>query len=1265
MKTLPFLESILTVPRPADLNRARLGIERWTELAERSDDSDTRAFAAHLIETHAGRALIEALAGNSPFLFETALAHPAALHFLLENGPDRAFADILARLASDTVADAVAIDDSESESRGLSRTLRMVKAQASLVIAIADICGAWPVETITGALSTLADRAIALSVSHLLKIGAARGEIELADPADPAFESGFIVLGLGKLGGQDLNYSSDVDLFLLFDDEKVRYRGRRSAQEFFVRLSHALVALLQERTEHGYVFRTDLRLRPDPGATPPVVSVLAAETYYESMGQNWERAALIKARSVAGDIKAGDAFIKQLRPFLWRKNLDFAAIRDIHSIKRQINAHHGGAVIRVGGHNVKLGRGGIREIEFFVQTQQLIWGGHDVRLRSPHTLDALRALVFAGLVNENVGDEMAAAYRFLRRVEHRLQMIDDRQTHTLPDTAEGLRHVALFLGYPDTTAFAEELTLHLTRVERHYAALFEGSSPLGAADGNLVFTGTEDDPETLKTLAKLGFKDGGSVAAVVRGWHHGRYRATRSERAREILTELMPALLAALGRTANPNIAFHNFDEFLKRLPAGVQLFSLLHANPAMPVKVGLLDLVAEIMGNAPRLASYLSSNPALLDGVLVGSFFDPPPSAAEMTAEFDQRLQQANDFEDILEIARRFANDLRFRVGVQMLKGMIEIDAAGCALTDCAETMVRRLFQEITSQFARTHGRVPGGGFAVIALGKLGGRELTERSDLDFVFVYDADPLAERSDGPKPLAIPDYYARLSQRLISALSVPTSEGTLFAVDMRLRPSGGAGPVASSLAAFVRYYRDQAWTWEFMALTRARVIAGDPDLGNRVTAAIAETIGRSRDSRALAADVADMRRRVHETHPGNSPWAVKYGVGGLVDIEFIAQYLILANAARHPDVVSSTTDIAYQRLAAVKAIASDAASTLRDAGRLWRTIQGLLRLTVEGPFDETKASDGLKAVLAEATGAKDFTALMATMEKTAKQVTHLYRALIERPAAEATLPGAAQSPQKQGLPQTSPQPSQGERPMILQPGDLAPDFSMPTADGGTISLRDLRGRKTVLYFYPKDDTPGCTREACAFRDNLPDFAKLNAEIVGVSRDDGDSHRAFRDKYGLNFILASDTDGSVVNDYGVWKEKNNYGKVYWGIERSTYLIDENGKIEKIWLRVQVDGHADQIMAALRGEPEPKPAAAPAPAPAPATAKPAVKAKPKAKKAVKKAPAKKAKTAKSAAKKPAKKTKKVAKKKAPAKKAKKTTKKSKKKAAKKKKS
>jgi [glutamine synthetase] adenylyltransferase / [glutamine synthetase]-adenylyl-L-tyrosine phosphorylase len=998
MKTFPFLEDTQTLPRPADAGHARHAIERWTDLAERGTDAETRALAGRLVASEDARLLIEAVAGNSPFLAETTLAHPEALGDLLDRGPDRAFEAVLEQLDREA-ASAATLDPDEALKR-LSRALRTGKARAALVVAIADITNAWPLEQVTGALSTLADRAIALSVAQLLRAAAARGEIELAYPDDPARDSGFIVLGLGKLGGRELNYSSDVDLFLLFDAETVRYRGRQSAQQFFVKLSHALVALLQERTEHGYVFRTDLRLRPDPGATPPVVSVLAAEIYYESMGQNWERAALIKARPVGGDRAAGDAFIAHLRPFLWRKSLDFAAIQDIHSIKRQINAHKGGAAIRVGGHNVKLGRGGIREIEFFAQTQQLIWGGRQPKLRVPSTMAALEALVADGRVRRDVADELNAAYHYLRRVEHRLQMIDDRQTHTLPEEAGGLRHIALFLGYADVAAFATDLLHHLTTVERHYAALFEDSAPLAAPEGNLVFTGTEDDPETLKTLARLGYRDGHAVSTAVRGWHHGRYRAMRSARAREILTELMPALLGALAKTANADAAFLNFDAFLKALPAGVQLFSLFHANPE------LLDLVANVMGTAPRLASYLAANPALLDGVLAGRFFEPPPGADEMADELDIRLAQARDFEDTLEIARRFANDLRFQVGVLTLNGMLDADTAAHALSDGAEVLIRRLLRDIVAAFEAVHGRVPGGSFAVLALGKLGGRELTESSDLDLVFVYDATPGAEHSDGPKPLAVSQYYARLGQRLISALSAPTSEGTLFAVDMRLRPSGNAGPIAASFDAFTQYHHEHAWTWEHMALTRARAIAGDPGLCARVVAAIAGLMARPRDGRKLLGDVAEMRRRIRETHPGASSWDVKYRSGGLVDVEFIAQYLILADAARHPEVISGATAVAYQRLASAGAIEAGAAATLRNAGRLWRTLQGLLRLTVEGAFEQSKAPEGLKAILARAAGANDFAALAATMEKTAADVARLYDALIERPAGGATASDAA-------------------------------------------------------------------------------------------------------------------------------------------------------------------------------------------------------------------------------------------------------------------
>ncbi|HET6224088.1 MAG TPA: glutamine-synthetase adenylyltransferase, partial [Dongiaceae bacterium] len=505
--------------------------------------------------------------------------------------------------------------------------MRLARRRVALTVALADITQTWPLERVTAALSDFADLSIGLAARHLLGRAAQAGDILLPSTEDPARDSGLVVIGMGKLGSRELNYSSDIDLIILYDPEKVQYRGSRTVQDFFVRITRDLVRMLQERTDAGYVFRTDLRLRPDPASTPLALSVLAAETYYEGMGQNWERAAMIKARAVAGDQAAGELFLRLLRPFVWRKHLDFAAIQDIHSIKRQIHAVKGFRDIAVGGHNIKLGRGGIREIEFFAQTQQLIWGGRNADLRQAGTCAAIQALVEAGRVQPQTAEELVAAYRFLRHVEHRLQMIDDRQTQTLPAAGPELDALTRFAGFASTDAFAEELMRHLGNVEDHYAELFEEAPSLGGP-GSLVFTGKENDPETVATLGRMGFADGASTSNIVRGWHHGRYRAMRSTRARELLTEIMPRLLEALARTSSPDTAFARFDEFLRRLPAGVQLFSLLHANP------GLLDLIAEIMGSAPRLAEYLSRNAGLLEAVLVRGFFDPPPPPAGLARD-------------------------------------------------------------------------------------------------------------------------------------------------------------------------------------------------------------------------------------------------------------------------------------------------------------------------------------------------------------------------------------------------------------------------------------------------------------------------------------------------------------------------------------------------------------------------------------------------------------------------------------------------------
>ncbi len=798
---------------------------------------------------------------------------------------------------------------------------------------------------------------------------------------------------MGKLGARELNYSSDIDLILLYDPDKIRYAGRISLPQFCTRFAHDLVGLMEERTAEGYVFRTDLRLRPDPASTPPALSVSAALSYYESAGQNWERAALIKARAVAGDRAAAERFLADLRPFLWRKHLDFAAIRDIHSIKRQINAHRGGGRIALAGHNIKLGRGGIREIEFFAQTQQLIWGGRFPELRTPSTCETLAALAQAGRISASAANELTAAYRFLRRVEHRLQMIDDAQTHTLPKAAAELAHLAIFMGTPSTEVFVAELLHHLGTVEAHYAHLFE-EAPTLSGPGNLVFTGSEDDPETLATLARLGFAHPPAVAAIIRGWHHGRYRAMRSQRARELLTELIPGLLRAFGASADPDTAWRRFDEFLGHLPAGIQLLSLFQQNPS------LLDLVAEIMGAGSRLAAELARRPGLLDGVLSAGFFDPPPPRAELAAEFERALDAARDYEDVLDIARRWVGDRKFKVGVQLLRGGLDGEHAGAAFADLAETAIAGLLPRVTASFARHHGEVPGGAMVVLGLGKLGSREMTVTSDLDLILVYEAPEGVEASSGARPLPVSTYYARLSQRLINALTVATPQGNLYDVDMRLRPSGTAGPLASSFAAFRRYHQELAWTWEKMALTRARPVAGPETLQARIMAVVRDTLTRPREADRLVLDVAEMRRRMAEQHRNPPLWEVKHRRGGLVDIEFIAQYLELREAARHPEVVQQNTMLALATLAGIGALEKAAADDLVAALRLWRNVQSVLKLTTEEPFDEAAASPALKSILARGAGAVDLERLKADMETASALAFAHYQAIVEAPAAEA-------------------------------------------------------------------------------------------------------------------------------------------------------------------------------------------------------------------------------------------------------------------------
>ncbi len=921
------------------------------------------------------RALLAGAFGNSPFLLRLALRESETLAAYFTRGPDALLAD----------ARALALTDFSDEAQAMA-DLRRAKRRAALVIALADIEG-WELAKVTGALSDFADACVKGAMRFLLKRIAAEQAFAERDGARLEDSTGLTVLAMGKFGAHELNYSSDIDLVVFYDAERFPFHRLGDPRGAAVDLVRGLVKLLAEITADGYVFRVDLRLRPDAGVTQVAISTAAALDYYESQGQNWERAAMIKARPCAGDPKTGADFLTAIAPFIWRRNLDFAAIEDIHSIKRQIHAHAGHAEVAVKGHNIKLGRGGIREIEFFAQTQQLILGGRNPDLRAHATLDALEALAARGIITREAATDMRRCYIYLRTLEHRLQMVDDQQTHSLPDSDEGLAHIACFMGYDSESAFEKEFVAVLQTVQGHYARLFEREPELTDSHGNLVFTGVDDDPETLSTLLAMGFADTAHLSGAIRGWHHGRIRAMRSARARELLTKLMPAILAALAATPDPDGAFAQFDRFLSGLPSGVQLFSLFLARPEF------LELLARVLGSAPRLSLYLARNPSTLDALLDAEFLERLPSRAVLEAALARRL--VGGYEEKLDGARRFAREQIFRVGAQIVEGTASADQAGLALTDIAETVIAGLLPVVENELAASAGRLKGAGFAVIAMGKLGGREMTATSDLDLVFVYDVPPGVEASDGAKPLPPSLYFARLAQRLIAALTTPTGAGTLYDVDMRLRPTGNKGPAAVSLKSFADYHASESWTWEHMALTRARSVAGPArSCARRTEDEIRRRLTAKPDAEKILTDVREMRAKVEAAYPGRNGWDLKYAHGGMMDIEFIAQTLQLLHAHAQPQILETNTIAALNRLAAAKLLEAGDAALLLDAAGLEQALTQTLRIALDESLKAEEATPALKALLARAGGMRDFAALEQRLARLQTAVRGIFTRLVQ-------------------------------------------------------------------------------------------------------------------------------------------------------------------------------------------------------------------------------------------------------------------------------
>lgn len=936
---MTFATHITRQPRPFDPDRGAECVSLFAELSPEL------------------RAVLAGAGGCSPYLKGLMEAEADWLRGAFDQPPgdviDAALADMRA-----------VVETPGEETDRLASALRRAKRRVALFAGLADLAGVFALEDVTRALTRLGEEATDLALKHFVAQEIKRGKLPGASETDIETAGGAVALAMGKMGAYELNYSSDIDLIMLFDESRYEPDDYMEARASLVRATRRMSAMLSENSAEGYVFRTDLRLRPDPSVTPVILSMEAAERYYESLGRTWERAAHIKARACAGDVAAGTAYLARLKPFVWRKHLDFAAIQDAHDMRLMIREHKGlGGPITLPGHDMKLGRGGIREIEFFAQTRQLIAGGRDDSLRDRATVPALAALAEKEWIATEVAQVLSRHYRSHREIEHRVQMVRDAQTHALPNSDAGFERLAAMMGAEDVAALKREITEALTEVHE----LTEG------------FFAPDDSGREAPSLPD-------ESAEIVDRWES--YAALRSPRAVEIFQRLRPEILSRLDKAARPREALMQFDGFLSRLPAGVQIFALFEANPQ------LVDLIVDIAATAPALSLYLGRNAQVLDAVIGGAFFSEWPGGGALAEELSARLEaHSGDYEAQLDDARRWRKEWHFRIGVHHLRGLITGAEAGRQYSDLADAVVTALWRVVCAEFARKHGPQPGRGAVLIGMGSLGARAVSASSDLDLIVIYDAAGV-ESSDGKRPLASRPYYARLTQAMVTALSAPMPEGTLYEVDMRLRPSGKQGPVATSIESFASYQDNEAWTWEHLALTRARAVAGEAGLGREVEAVRAKVLGRVRDVAATIKDVADMRERIKEAKGAGGPLELKVGPGRVQDIELLAQCAALfAPDTPHETVEQIGAGVAIGWITPVEA------ETLSATYDVLRRVQLGAKLLTEGALDLTAIGQGGLDFLLRETETDSAEALTARIDEAVHAAAQVVDAVLTRAPGE--------------------------------------------------------------------------------------------------------------------------------------------------------------------------------------------------------------------------------------------------------------------------
>ena len=898
-------------------------------------------------DASARQSALDRLTANAPFLARLVELNPGDVARFLEAGTDAAL---------DGVAPPSADDD-------IMRSLRQWRGRMALLLALGDLSGEHDVATTTRLLSIFADQACDAALAAAF-----------ADRVPDEEPRGLSVNALGKLGSHELNYSSDIDPILIFDPETLPRRSRDDPDEAAVRIARRMVEILSARTADGHVLRVDLRLRPHPEVTPIVLPESAAISYYESEALAWEQAAFIRSRASAGDGALGESFLAAIQPFIWRRSLDFRQLKEIGAMSDRIRDHFSQGQAFGPGYDLKRGRGGIREIEFFAQVHQLIYGGRDPSLRVPATVDALAALARAGRVDPDIADRLTSHYATLRRIEHRLQMIEDQQTHCLPTQAAALDAVARLDGHADGAALLAALEPVTNEVAACYDQLVVGRA---------TTTGLpREEGELAGALIAMGFEPADAALRTVAEWRGGKLRALRSPAALDALETVLPELMKAIGAAADPQATLIRFDKLVGGLPSAINFFHLLAAQPE------LAKIATRILSLAPTLADALGARVELIEGLIDKRAFEAPATKNELMSEWAPGLSGL-DYERLLDRVRDRVGERRFAYGVQLIAGATDPMMIACGYSELAEAALQVLADATVAEFVTAHGRIDDSELVVLALGRLGGRALTHASDLDLIYLFTGDHLAE-SDGPRPLGATTYYNRLAQRVTAAMSVPTAAGKLYDVDTRLRPQGAQGPLVVTLDSFERYQREEAWTWEHMALLRARPVYGSDRAKAEVHRIIDELLAAPRDREAVAKDAAEMRDKIAAHKPPHGPLDIKGGPGGLVDLEFAMQVTQLATGRCHdPNIGSALACLRIEGLAPAEVC---------DAHGLLGRMLVMLRLTAPEGEPATTAA---RQLVASACGEPGWPQLLAAHDAARQEIANWWASI--RPPQQETKP----------------------------------------------------------------------------------------------------------------------------------------------------------------------------------------------------------------------------------------------------------------------